>query len=126
MPKIIVTKGFRVRFKPGQEMSSFPPGEHTLTADEMKNWFVQGCIEEGRAQLAPVKTSTKATPVAQTKAEGTLLARMQAVFPSLSEGDMKKDGTPKVQAVETALGENVTAAEVSAAWAEYQAKQGGA
>lgn len=125
MPEIIVTKGFRFRPGAGEPMRDLPPGRHELTAAEMDHWFVKGCIEEGRARLAPAKASAKqGKPSATSKGEGTLLSRMLSVFPSLSAGDLKKDGTPKAQAVADAVGESVSAAEVSAAWAEYQAQQG--
>lgn len=49
--KIFVTSAFSVRFGLGEELRVFAPGAHELSEEEFNNWFVQGCIQEGRATI---------------------------------------------------------------------------
>ena len=42
-------------------MRAFTVGEHTVEADKLKNWFVQGCIQDGRAHVLP-PVASHATP----------------------------------------------------------------
>lgn len=142
MPTIKVKKAFKVRFAAGEPMREFPEGEHELTKKELDNWFVQGCLANGRA--TPVVDLP--TPSREVETEGTVQVpgpdaaqngrpstpakpkrdRMLAAFPDLKEGDFKKNGVPTVMAMEKALGETVSAEEVEQAWTSYCAKSNGA
>lgn len=53
MKKISVSSTFSVRFASGKKLRVFTPGVHELSEEEIGNWFVQGCIREGRAAVLP-------------------------------------------------------------------------
>lgn len=53
MKKISVSSTFSVRFASGKKLRVFTPGMHELSEEELGNWFVQGCIREGRAAVLP-------------------------------------------------------------------------
>jgi hypothetical protein len=53
MKKISVSSTFSVRFASGKKLRVFTPGVHELSEEEIGNWFVQGCILEGRAAVLP-------------------------------------------------------------------------
>jgi hypothetical protein len=74
MPRIKVTKPFKVRFAPGKAMREFTEGLHELTQAELDNWFVQGCIEQDRAMIVPdakpeAKPAAEAAPDPKAKAK---------------------------------------------------------
>jgi hypothetical protein len=119
MPTLIVQQRFKVRLAPGQAMREFAPGPHELTAQELEHWFIQASIRAGRAALAAAPQSAASSGQQGDAARSRLLA----VFPGLPMSAYKKDGVPKVQAVEAALGEAVSAGQVAEAWAEYLADQ---
>ena len=111
MPKLEIRKGFfKVRFASGEPVTEAAPGKIIeLTDEELKHWYTRAAIDEGRAR---VKDGTESPE-----------DRMSAVFPKLAAADFKADGTPRVKAVETLLGEDVSADQVAEAWAGY--KEGG-
>jgi hypothetical protein len=51
MYKILVILPFELRLDSETPVRKFTEGEHTLSEEEYGHWFVQGCIEEGRAKL---------------------------------------------------------------------------
>ena len=53
MKKISVSSTFSVRFASGKKLRVFTPGVYELSEEELGNWFVQGCIREGRAAVLP-------------------------------------------------------------------------
>lgn len=53
MPRINVTKPFRVQFARGKRPREYGVGVHVLTSEELGNWFVQAVIAEGRAEILP-------------------------------------------------------------------------
>ncbi len=77
---------------------------------------------EAKVEELETKLQEKEGPAADLEPED-IEARMLAVFPKLTDDAYKTDGTPKVKSVETLLGENVTADQVSAAWAKFQEGQ---
>ncbi|MBC17092.1 MAG: hypothetical protein CL942_08575 [Desulfovibrio sp.] len=79
---------------------------------------------ETKAKLAELEAAGPAEEdPAGDQGPEDLESKMLAVFPKLTADDYKTDGTPKVKSVETLLGENVTADQVSAAWAKFQEGQ---
>lgn len=152
MPRIEVKKEFKLRFIPQSPMRLFGLGEHTITEEELENWFLEAHIEEGNIVVLPDEdddpepeakaedssSQLEAAEMAALSAEmakdskadsnskvqavtDDLSTRMAEAFKVLQEGDFKVDGVPRVQAVEAVLKQNVTAEQVAAAWAEYQA-----
>lgn len=117
-----IKKGFNVRMKGGEPIRVFKPGKAELTEEELEHWFIKARIKAGLITLV----SDDAQPAGDDDTgptEKELKAKMLAVFPRLTDDDMKKDGSPTVKAVEAALGVDVSADQVAAAWAEYQAAQ---
>lgn len=53
MPIIKVIKPFGLRLSSDKERQDFGVGEHFLSDEELRHWFVQACIKEGRAALVP-------------------------------------------------------------------------
>jgi len=49
--KIFVTSAFSVRLVTGEEPRVFARGAHELSEEEIDHWFVQACIQEGRARV---------------------------------------------------------------------------
>jgi hypothetical protein len=47
----------------------FAPGVHTLTDDEFKHWFIQGCLADGRAEEAVDPAVLAAIEAAKKAAE---------------------------------------------------------
>lgn len=68
MPRIKVTRPFKVRFARGGAMREFTEGVHELTQAEADNWFVQGCIEQGRAVIVADTAPKPAADAAPVKA----------------------------------------------------------
>lgn len=195
MPTIEVTKALKVRFQPGDPLRDLKAGKHKLTAEELKHWYIQGAIDDGRAHELPdddadpeaekgqgsenqaalvnksemeaaetkLATEVREREKAETKLAAEVTARktaetklaneitahnatrdklaaasnaapegsdvsssddleskMLGLFPGLTPDDFKTDGVPKVKSVEEALGADVNAEQVSAAWAKYQ------
>lgn len=115
MPIIEVKKPFKIRLKDNEPLRKFSAGRHEVTAEELDNWFIRDCIAAGDI-LAPVQMDEAAGEPQPEDTETEMLA----AFDKLTKEDLKTDGTPKVKAVENLLGKNVTAEQVSAAWARYQ------
>jgi hypothetical protein len=181
MPTIEVTKALKVRFQPGDPLRDLKAGKHKLTAEELKHWYIQGAIDDGRAHELPdddadpeaekgqgsenqaalvnksemeaaetkLATEVREREKAETKLANEITAhnatrdklaaasnaapegsdvsssddlesKMLDLFPGLTPDDFKTDGVPKVKSVEEALGADVNAEQVSAAWAKYQ------
>lgn len=114
MPTIKVIRPFRIRFKRKTPIRDFKPGLDTLTAEEMQNWAIQGYLADGRA----IEVPEQQVPAEQAEDKAK---RLLGVFPKIDKADLKQNGVPKVAAVAKALGEEVSAAEIDAAWATYQA-----
>ncbi|MCL1939542.1 MAG: hypothetical protein FWG04_02640 [Desulfovibrionaceae bacterium] len=51
MYTIIVIHPFKLRLNSETPVRDFAEGEHTLSEEEYGHWFVQSCIQEGRAAL---------------------------------------------------------------------------
>jgi hypothetical protein len=181
MPTIEVTKALKVRFQPGDPLRDLKAGKHKLTAEELKHWYIQGAIDDGRAHELPdddadpeaeksqgsenqaalvnksemeaaetkLATEVREREKAETKLANEITAhnatrdklaaasnaapegsdvsssddlesKMLGLFPGLTPDDFKTDGVPRVKSVEEALGADVNAEQVSAAWAKYQ------
>lgn len=97
--------------------------EVTKRKDAEKN--VQ--LEKDAHTLAANKLADEVTAHNETKdklaaasSSDDLEAKMLAVFPGLTSDDFKTDGVPTVKSVEEALGVDVSADQVAAAWAKYQ------
>jgi len=127
MPQIKIVKGdFRIRFTPGDPVTEAAEGETLLLTDEeVGHWYTRAAIDDSRAtRLADGAERQEVADVSPDKAEpepADIETRMLAIFPQLTGDDYKTDGTPKVRAVETLLGENVTADQVALVWDNYQA-----
>jgi len=105
-------------------MREFCVGDHDLTQDELGNWFVQASVREGRARVVEGSSATEiVAPSSPAPSADTLQGTLLVLFPSLAEADLRKDGVPRVQAVEAALGRSVTANDVAAAWDVYRRGQ---
>jgi len=89
MPKIMVTKPFKLSLRRGQERL-FGPGEHDVSAEELEHWFVQGCIADGRAHVVAVgdpgdgpnpkfKPETKAKAPSKPKAKNKSKTKAKSV-----------------------------------------------
>lgn len=84
----------------------------------------KGKLADAEAKLAALEAHLQGGGnSALVQEQEDLDSRMLAVFSKLTDDDYKTDGTPKVKSVETLLGENVTADQVAAAWAKFQAGQ---
>lgn len=62
MPRINVTAPFKVKFPGEKKHRVFEPGEHELTEKELQDWFIQGCIAAGRAEILPVAQTVELVP----------------------------------------------------------------
>lgn len=49
--RITVIHPFSLRPGSGKPVREFPAGEHSITRDEYDHWFLQACLEDGRAVL---------------------------------------------------------------------------
>lgn len=122
--QIEVLKPFKVRLTPGSPVKEFEPGKTTLTPEEQKHWFIKGCKRERWVLADDDETAAPSVNddmAAQLKKE-EVQAKMLAIFPKLTEADLKADGVPTVAAIEKAIGEDVKAARIAEAWEVYQAQ----
>lgn len=52
--KVIGEHPLKVRFGRGEPFTVLEPGEHELTADQAKHWYIKGALEDGRARLLAI------------------------------------------------------------------------
>jgi hypothetical protein len=92
MKKISVSHEFRVRFAPGGTRREFTPGVHELSEEELGNWFVQGCIREGRAAVLPDDADETGLSADKLRAMTVSSLRRMAVEMGVEvQGSPKKD-----------------------------------
>jgi hypothetical protein len=86
MPKIIVTKPFRLASE-RVPARLFAPGEHEISEAELGHWFVKACLREGRAVLAPLPVPMDEPPlekVEEAEADEDAAEEKQAETPAAS------------------------------------------
>ncbi len=52
MPYIIVSQPFTLRFGPDEPRRDFAAGKHEITDDELQNWYIKACIDDGSIVLS--------------------------------------------------------------------------
>ncbi|WP_448875223.1 Rho termination factor N-terminal domain-containing protein [Desulfobulbus propionicus] len=94
MKKISVSSTFSVRFASGKKLRVFTPGVHELSEEELGNWFVQGCIREGRAAVLP--DDADETGLSEDKLRSMTVSSLKKMA---AEMGIEVQGSPKKDAL---------------------------